>query len=182
MMSRHRAVSSFGVLLAGFALAQAAARAEEVAKPAASIELSAPKREIQKITAEDLRQLPRTEIEVREKDGSMSRYSGVEMAHLLDKIGVPRGEKLRGEWMQKFVVVEAADDYRVVFAIPEFDSAFTDRKVILADSRNGEPLGENVGPFQIIAPSEGRHARWVRMVTAVRIMDSRSAPETAEVH
>jgi hypothetical protein len=181
-MSRHRALSHFGVVLAAFAIVQVAAHSEEAAKQAGSIELSAPDQKTQIITAENLRQLPRTEVEVREKDGSMSRYSGVEMAHLLDKLGVPRGEKLRGKWMQKYVVVEASDDYRAVFAIPEFDSAFTDRKIILADSRNGEPLTENAGPYQIVAPSEGRHARWVRMVTAIRIAEAQIEPEAADAH
>ena len=181
-MSRRPALTHFGVVLTAFALVQVAARSEDVAKPAGSIELSASDQKTQIITAENLRELPRTEVEVREKDGSTSKYSGVEMACLLDKLGVPRGEKLRGKWMQRFVVVEAADNYRVVFALPEFDSAFTDRKIILADSRNGEPLAENTGPFQIISPSEGRHARWVRMATAIRIAEVPSEAESAEAH
>jgi hypothetical protein len=35
--------------------------------------------------------------------------------------------------MKLFVVVEAADGYGVVFAIPELDPDFTDRLVVIAD-------------------------------------------------
>jgi hypothetical protein len=28
------------------------------------------------------------------------------------------------------------------------------------------------GPFQVAAPNEKRHARWVRMVTEIKVVDS----------
>ena len=69
--------------------------------------------------------------------------------------------------------MEAADEYRAIFALAELDPGFTDRVIILADTRDGEPLEKYKGPFQIVVPGEKRQARWVRMVKEIRVVDSR---------
>lgn len=76
---------------------------------------------------------------------------------------------MRGKQLAQYLLVEAADGYRVVFAIAELDREFTDDAVILADTQNGKPLSEKDGKFQIIVPADKRHGRWVRQVTALRI-------------
>jgi len=42
-------------------------------------------------------------------------------------------------------VVEAADGYRAVFALAEFDPDFTDRVILLADRRDDYPLSSKRG-------------------------------------
>jgi hypothetical protein len=68
------------------------------------------------------------------------------------------------------VIIEAADGYKVAFALAELDSAFTSSKAILADKRDGKPLSAKEGPFRIVVPSDKRPARWVRQVTALRVV------------
>jgi len=68
------------------------------------------------------------------------------------------------------VIIEAADGYKVAFALAELDSAFTSSKAILADKRDGKPLSVKEGPFRIVVPSDKRPARWVRQVTALRVV------------
>ena len=94
---------------------------------------------------------------------------GVEVGEILKLAGVKFGEQLRGKDLALFLVVEAADHYRAVFALPELDHAFTDRIVLLADRRDGKPLGTNLGPLRVIVPDEKRPARWVRQVVAFTI-------------
>lgn len=127
-----------------------------------------------RLTRADLQKLPRTELEAVDHRGRKSRYAGVTLRVLLDKLNVPRGEDFRGEWMRAFVVVDAADDYRAIFALPELDPGFTDRTIILADTRDGQPLRKDKGPFQIVVPGEKRQARWVWKVKEIRLVDSRS--------
>jgi DMSO/TMAO reductase YedYZ molybdopterin-dependent catalytic subunit len=57
-----------------------------------------------------------------------------------------------------------------LFALPELDAAFTDRLVLLADRKNGEPLSSRDGPFQLVVPDEKRPARWVRQVRRIRVI------------
>jgi hypothetical protein len=70
--------------------------------------------------------------------------------------------------MALYLVVEASDGYRAVFALPELDPEFTDRVILLADRRDGRPLSDHDGPLQVIAPGEKWHARWVRQVIRLK--------------
>jgi hypothetical protein len=83
--------------------------------------------------------------------------------------GVPFGEGLRGKNLALYLIVEAADGYQAIFALPELDPAFTDRIILLADHKDGNSLSISEGPLRIVAPDEKRHARWVRQVIALTI-------------
>ena len=67
--------------------------------------------------------------------------------------------------------MEAADGYRVVVALPEIDPAFTDKPIVLAFIKNGNPPDEKEGPYRIVIPDEKRMARWVRQVTTLKIVE-----------
>lgn len=56
-------------------------------------------------------------------------------------------------------------------ALPELDPAFTDKQVVLAFLKNGKPLDDKEGPYRIVIPDEKRMARWVRQVTALKIVE-----------
>jgi DMSO/TMAO reductase YedYZ molybdopterin-dependent catalytic subunit len=120
-------------------------------------------------SADDLAKLPRQTVKAKAHDGAESQYDGVALVELLAKAGVPAGKELRGKAMALYVVVEASDDYRAVFALPELDPAYSDRVILLADSRDGRPLSAKEGPLQIVVPGEKKHARWVRQVIRLRV-------------
>jgi DMSO/TMAO reductase YedYZ molybdopterin-dependent catalytic subunit len=121
------------------------------------------------ITAAELAQFPRQSVVAKAHDEKVSRFEGVALIDVLKKAGLPTGNDLRGKAVALYVVVNAADGYRAVFALPELDPAFTDRVILLADRRDGQALSSRDGPLQIIVPGEKRHARWVRQVITLRI-------------
>jgi hypothetical protein len=90
---------------------------------------------------------------------------------VLEKAGVEFGASLKGKRLASCLLVGAADDYRVVIALPELDPAFTDKQVVLAFLKDGKPLDEKEGPYRIVIPDEKRMARWVRQVTTLKIVD-----------
>jgi hypothetical protein len=96
-------------------------------------------------------------------------YEGVTVRELLTRAGVPSGADLRGAELAKTVIVTGADGYRAAFGLAEFDPGFTDRVSIVADRKDGLPLGENAAPFQIILTDEKRPARWVRQVVSIEV-------------
>jgi hypothetical protein len=96
-------------------------------------------------------------------------YEGVLVEDLLKKAGVPQGEQLRGQAMATYVLVEAADNYRVVFALEEFNSSFHDSEIIVADTMDGAPIPGALGPFRLVAPHEKRPARWVEMLKSITV-------------
>ena len=121
------------------------------------------------LTSEELAKLPRQTVRAKGHDGVDSQFDGVALAEFLAKAGVPTGKDVRGPAMALYVVVEAADGYRAVFALAELEPAFTDRVIVLADHRDGKALSAREGPFQIIVPGEKKHARWVRQVIRLKV-------------
>jgi len=122
-----------------------------------------------KLTAGDLAKLPRRSVQAKDHDGKDTAFEGIELAEVLKLAGVKSGEQLRGKELALFLVVEATDGYRAVFALPEVDHAFTDRIILLADRRDGKPLAEKEGPLRIVVPDEKCQARWVRQVTSLTV-------------
>jgi hypothetical protein len=122
-----------------------------------------------KFTAADIAALPHQDVSV-DDHGKAVKYAGVPLKLVLEKAGVTFGESLRGKRLASCLLVEAADGYRVVIALPELDPGFTDRVILLADRVDGHPLDAKEGPFRVIVPGEKRMARWVRQVTVLRIV------------
>ena len=121
------------------------------------------------VTADTLAGLPRVKVEAKEHENPTATYEGVLLGSILERAGVPRGEKLRGKALRTIIVITATDGYEVVFTLPDTDPAFTDRLIVLADTKDGKPLPDKEGPFRIIAPAEKRPARWIRNVKAIVI-------------
>lgn len=78
---------------------------------------------------------------------------------------------MKGKRLASGLLVEAADGYHVVIALPELDSAFTDKQTLLAFLRNGKPLDDKEGPYRIVSSYEKRMARWVKQVTSLKLVD-----------
>jgi DMSO/TMAO reductase YedYZ molybdopterin-dependent catalytic subunit len=121
------------------------------------------------LTAPEFGRLPRQAVRAKDHDGKEAEFEGVPLVEVLKTSGVKFGQDLRGPALASYLVVEAADAYRAVFALPELDPAFTDRVILLADRRDGKPLGGSAGPLRVIVPGEKRHARWVRQVIGLRV-------------
>ena len=123
------------------------------------------------VTMEDLKNMPRKTLHVENAHAKRTEvYEGVPLEALLQKAGVPQGEQVRGPAMATYVLVEAADNYRVVFALVEFNSSFQDSEIILADTMDGAPIPGALGPFRLVAPHEKRPARWVEMVKSLTVV------------
>jgi DMSO/TMAO reductase YedYZ molybdopterin-dependent catalytic subunit len=123
------------------------------------------------LTVADLKAMPRKTLRVDNAHSKKAEvYEGVLVEDLLQKAGVPQGEQLRGPAMATYVLVEAADNYRVVFALEEFNSSFMDSEIIVADTMDGAPIPGALGPFRLVAPHEKRPARWVEMVKSLTVV------------
>jgi len=118
----------------------------------------------------DIEALPHIKVTTNDH-GASTIFEGVALQAVLEKAGVGFGETMKGNRLASCLLVEAADGYRVVIALPELDPAFTAKQVILAFLRDDKPLGAKEGPYRIVIPDEKRMARWVRQVTALKIVD-----------
>jgi hypothetical protein len=117
----------------------------------------------------DLETLPRAKVTTGASD-SPTTFEGVALKAVLERAGVAFGESLKGKRLSECLLVEAADGYRVVIALPEIDPVFTDKQIVLAFLRNGKQLDDREGPYRIVIPDEKKMARWVRQVTTLKIV------------
>ena len=125
-----------------------------------------------KLKFADLARFPRHSLRATDELGKESLFEGVLVAEILKSAGVKFGKELRGKRLADYLLAETADGYRVVFALPEFDPSFKQTLVLLADRRDGNPLGESDGQLRLIIPHEKRYARWVRHLVALHVEHS----------
>ncbi|MBK1881370.1 molybdopterin-dependent oxidoreductase [Luteolibacter pohnpeiensis] len=119
------------------------------------------------VDAEAWSKLPHEDLTATGHDKKEHRYSGVAMAKLLEKIGAPAGDQLRGKAMTEAVLITAADGYQIVFSLAELDASYRSNPVILADAADGKPLEGNEGKLMLIVPGDAKHARWIRQVERI---------------
>lgn len=124
------------------------------------------------ISQADLDKLPQQTVKVTEH-GAEATYEGVLVHDLLSRPGVPLGKELRGKALSCYVLATGKDGYAVVFSLTEFDPAFQDSNILLADKRDGKPLDEKEGPLRIVVPHDKKPARSVRMLERLDVVQIR---------
>jgi DMSO/TMAO reductase YedYZ molybdopterin-dependent catalytic subunit len=118
----------------------------------------------------DLRDMPRQTITVmNEHEKKDETYQGVPLAEILKRAGVPQGANLRGPALAISVRAEGADGYEVVFGLGELDGSIQDAGVLVADTLDGQPIPDKLGPLRLVVPHDKRPARWVRMLRTITV-------------
>ena len=149
--------------------------AQQAAPQPAGLAISGEVTKPLQLSLADLSAMPHKSLKVTNPhDQKQEAYEGVPLADLLKLAGAAQGEQLRGTAMATYVLVEAADGYRVVFSLAELDPGIEDSNVLVADKVDGHALDGKIGPLRLIAPLDKRPARWVRMVQSIRVI---SAPK-----
>jgi len=113
--------------------------------------------------------LPRTTVKAKDHGGAIVAFEGVAARELLKLVAAPLGPELRGQQLTLYTTAEGADGYKVVYALAEFDTDFTDGLILIADRKDGEVLPPKEGPLRMVVPWEKRQARWVRQLTVLRL-------------
>jgi hypothetical protein len=98
-------------------------------------------------------------------------YSGVALSTLLAMIDAPIGKELHGGSLATYLVATGTDGYSVVLSLAEADPSFHDGQILVADVRDGQPLGKN-GPFQLIVSEDKRPARWVHNLDSIALQSA----------
>jgi hypothetical protein len=111
--------------------------------------------------------LPHITITVYNEHAKVNQtYSGVPLATLLTRLGVP--ESPHGKDFRLYIVATGSDGYQVVYSLGEVLPSVHDGTVIVADTMDGKAL-QAAGPLQLVATGEKRPARWVRNLTTIQV-------------
>src|SRR5262245_17884237 len=120
------------------------------------------------LSVADLARLPRHKARVKGHGGEAT-YEGATLADVLLAAKVTLGKGLKGPLLANCLVAEAADGYRVVFSLPEVDPAMTDRVVLVADRKDGNPLDDKEGPYRLVVPHDKFGMRWVKRLERLSV-------------
>jgi hypothetical protein len=118
----------------------------------------------------EIARLPHKTVKVKSSGSKPAIYSGVPLQELLDHVGGMVSATRQQAELGGIVVLESVDGPPVLFALAEFDSALTDKRILLADSKDGKPLVAPEGPFRIIVPDEKEPRRWAKQVWAIYVV------------
>ncbi len=124
------------------------------------------------LSAADLAKLPRHNVKMMDH-GKEVVFEGVLARDVLAKPGVPLGKELRGKALSTYVLATGRDGYAVVYSLSEFDPAFQDSEILIADKRDGKALDEKEGPLRMVVPHDKMPARSVRMLDRLDIVQLR---------
>ena len=117
----------------------------------------------------DFRALPHTTITVHNGHTDANEtYSGVLLATLLAEVNAPLGKDFHEEALTSYLIATGSDGYSVLLSLAEVDPSFHGGQVLVADTRDGQPLAKN-GPFQLIVSDDTRPARWVHNLDSITL-------------
>jgi hypothetical protein len=120
------------------------------------------------ITAAQIANLPHVTVEARDHDVP-ARFEGVRVSALLSTAGIQLGDTMHGPRMTEVLLVEAADGYKVVFAVTEFDPVFATREIVLTASEMGKHWTLRKARSASWHPAI-KPARWIRQVTTMKLI------------
>ena len=120
------------------------------------------------LSAADIAALPHVSLTLT-VEGKTASYKGVPLADILAKVGAPSGKALKGPELRDVVLVEAKDGYAVALALAETDPMVRKDQILLADSADGAPLPDGLGPYRLVVEGDQRGARLARMVTQIEL-------------
>ena len=120
------------------------------------------------LSIDDLSKMPQHKIDVIDHV-TPAKFEGVALSDVFAKVALPSGEKYHKSATSYYLLVQAKDGYRAVYAWAELDPSFMDKPIFVAFKRDGKPLSDKEGPFRIVAPGEKRPARWAWGVVSLKI-------------
>jgi hypothetical protein len=127
------------------------------------------------ISPESFAKLARQTVKAKDHSGESSTYEGVSLAEALRSANVSMGKELKGKLLANYILVEAADGYRVVFSLAEIDPSMSDNVVLIADRKDAKLLDAKEGPYRLVVPHDKKYARWVRQVTRISVQSAAEA-------
>jgi hypothetical protein len=169
-MMRHRSVKIACLIALGCCAAALGGAAPDT-QPAAGISLDGDAVKASKWSVADIAALPHVDAHVIDHHGVTAVYSGVPLRALLLQAGAPIDhDRMRGKNLGLYLLISAADGYRVVFGLSELDAEYADHGILLADKRDGKALDASEGPLRVIVPDEKMQGRWIRQVTTMKVV------------
>jgi hypothetical protein len=120
------------------------------------------------LTSADIKALPRAKATFT-AHGKQITYEGPLLNAALLKAGVVSGDRLMGRYLNQVVVAKGSDGFTASYSLGETDPIYRANPVIVADSKDGQPLDAKEGPYRLVVDGDLRPGRSVRMLASVEV-------------
>jgi hypothetical protein len=99
-------------------------------------------------------------------------FTGTRLLNVFDAAGGARlPNDINNAKLRVTVMVTGADGYQVAFGWGELDPEFGAAPILLAYSRDGQPMGDKQGMARIVVPGDMRGGRYVSTVKSIELRD-----------
>jgi hypothetical protein len=119
------------------------------------------------LTPADLKALPRAKATFTAHGKSIT-YEGAVLNAALKQAGVVSGDRLMGRYLNQVVIAKGSDGFTGAYSLGETDPIYRANPVIIADSKDGQPLDAKEGPYRLVVDGDLRPGRSVRMLARWR--------------
>jgi len=120
------------------------------------------------LTPADLKALPRAKATFT-AHGKQITYEGALLNAALKQAGVVSGDRLMGRYLNQVVVAKGSDGFTATYSLGETDPIYRANPVIIADSKDGQPLDAKEGPYRLVVDGDLRLGRSPRMLASVEV-------------
>jgi hypothetical protein len=120
------------------------------------------------LTPADLKALPRAKATFS-AHGKPITYEGALLNAALRQAGVVSGDRLMGRYLNQIVVAKGADGFTSTYSLGETDPIYRANPVIIADSKDGQPLDAKEGPYRLVVDGDLRPGRSPRALVSVEV-------------
>jgi len=121
------------------------------------------------LTPADLAAMPRETVTVTNGHTKTTEtYTGVPIAALLEKLGLPFTRPNEHTLLKTYLVAEGTDGYRVLVSAYETLAPIRSTSAIVALTLDGKPLAAD-GAFKLVIPGDTRPQRWVQNLKSVTV-------------
>lgn len=120
------------------------------------------------LTPADLKALPRAKATFT-AHGKPITYEGALLNAALKQAGVVSGDRLMGRYLNQVVIARGSDGFTSTYSLGETDPIYRANPVIIADSKDGQPLDAKEGPYRLVVDGDLRPGRSPRMLVSVEV-------------
>ena len=124
------------------------------------------------ITSDEFKAMPHTSVVVSDPaTGRTESYSGVRLLDLLESAGVPIGTAWDDISFLAYLIAfgDSNSQGPALFSLAELQSGHHGDEVLVADSKNGQPLSHQLGPFMLVVSADEHHLRWIEKLNELTL-------------
>ncbi len=146
------------------------AQTQGVAKPTTSFNMAGAVAKPGAVDLTKLNSLKQTSVSIT-ANGTTTVFGGVLLSDLLQDAGIKIDVNKKNDMLTKGIVGVGSDGYASLIVGGEIDAKFGNLQMLIATSKDGQPLADSDGFARIVVPGDGRAGRYVSNLMRIEVVE-----------